>query len=64
MTVADDGPGLPPELIAKLFHPNFTTKAGGSGLGLAIVKRIVEEHGGEIAVSSESSKGTQFTIVI
>ncbi|MFU8839351.1 MAG: sensor histidine kinase [Nitriliruptoraceae bacterium] len=57
VSIADDGPGIPPELLDKLFEPRFTTKQGrvryGLGLGLAISERIVHEHGGTIKVTSE-----------
>ncbi len=57
VTIADDGPGIPAELLDKLFEPRFTTKQGrvryGLGLGLAISERIVHEHGGTIGVTSE-----------
>jgi signal transduction histidine kinase len=46
--VRDNGPGVPEELIPRLFEPYVTTKANGTGLGLSIVSRIVVEHGGEI----------------
>jgi len=64
LTIADQGPGLSPEVLARIFEPNFSTKRGGSGLGLTLVKRIVEEHGGEITVESAVGKGTTFTIII
>jgi nitrogen fixation/metabolism regulation signal transduction histidine kinase len=62
--IADNGPGLSREAREHLFQFNFTTKREGSGLGLVMVKRIVEEHGGSIAVESEIGKGTRFRIVI
>lgn len=62
LLIADEGPGLSPEMQARLFEPNFTTKRGGSGLGLVMVKRMVEEHGGEISAASAPGKGTVFKI--
>ncbi len=64
LTIADQGPGLSPEMLEKIFEPNFSTKRGGAGLGLTMVKRIVEEHGGTIAVESAAGKGTAFTIIV
>jgi nitrogen fixation/metabolism regulation signal transduction histidine kinase len=64
LEIADNGPGLASETRKHLFEPNFTTKREGSGLGLVMVKRIVEEHGGSIAVESEAGKGTTFRVVI
>jgi two-component system, NtrC family, nitrogen regulation sensor histidine kinase NtrY len=62
VTVADDGPGIPPEEREKLFLPYYSTKGRGSGLGLAIVRRIVAEHGGNIDVAENAPRGTRFTI--
>jgi len=62
VTVADDGPGIPPQERDKLFLPYYSTKGRGSGLGLAIVRRIVAEHGGAIEVSENVPRGTKFTI--
>jgi nitrogen fixation/metabolism regulation signal transduction histidine kinase len=44
----DDGPGVPPELLPKIFDPYFSTKSTGTGLGLAIARKAIEEHGGSI----------------
>ena len=60
----DNGPGLSAAAREHLFEMNFTTKREGSGLGLVMVKRIVEEHGGTIAVESEEGRGTCFRIVL
>jgi len=62
MTVADTGTGIPPEVMANMFKPFFTTKHVGTGLGLSIVQRLVRGHGGWCEVSSEPGKGTVFTI--
>ncbi|MCG8606722.1 ATP-binding protein [bacterium] len=62
LCVQDQGHGIPPEQLERIFEPYFSTKKTGMGLGLAIVKRIVEEHGGGIRVESEPSKGTTFFI--
>jgi len=61
--VADNGPGVPPELTDKIFDPFFTTKPQGSGLGLAIVRKIVDAHDGRIDVSS-SGEGTRFRVTL
>ena len=62
VSVSDTGVGIAPENLEKLFIPFFTTKPDGTGLGLAISRRIVEAHGGEIAVQSNQEQGTTFTI--
>jgi signal transduction histidine kinase len=64
LTVEDDGPGIPPESLARLFEPFYTTKFTGTGLGLAISKSLVEQHGGEIDVTSEPGRGTSFVLVL
>lgn len=63
VTVADNGPGMPPGVLAKIFETGFTTKRTGHGFGLSICKRIMGNHGGDIVVQSEVGKGTIFTVV-
>src|SRR5204863_658246 len=48
ISIEDDGPGVPPELLPKIFDPYFSTKSSGTGLGLAIARKAIEEHGGSI----------------
>ena len=60
----DTGIGIKQEDFGRIFEPYHTNKPGGTGLGLMIVQRIVQEHGGEMAVASESGKGTTFTITL
>lgn len=64
--IVDDGAGIPKDEIARVFDPGFTTKGVGvgTGLGLSICYRIVHNHGGRLAVSSEEGKGSVFTISI
>ena len=66
IVVADEGGGLPPEAIPRLFEPFASTKpaSAGTGLGLAISKNLVEAHGGRIEVASEAGKGTTFTVLL
>lgn len=59
----DNGCGIPPEQLQKIFVPFFTTKSRGTGLGLALVHKIVTQHGGTISVASDSA-GTEFTIAL
>jgi two-component system, NtrC family, sensor kinase len=62
LTVADDGCGIPAEAREKLFKPYYTTKKHGTGLGLFVIRKIVEEHGGTVAVESEPGSGTTFRV--
>jgi PAS domain S-box-containing protein len=62
--VADDGPGIPRELLDKVFNPFFTTKPQGSGLGLAIVRKIVDAHDGRIDVECDVPRGTRFRVTL
>lgn len=64
VTVRDDGEGIKSEDIPHVFDPFFTTKDYGTGLGLSVVHGIIQEHGGQIEVESELSKGTAFHILL
>ncbi len=57
LTVADSGPGIPPELRARVFEPFFTTKRRGSGLGLPTARRLIEAHGGTLTLDTSPSGG-------
>jgi signal transduction histidine kinase len=60
--VADNGSGIPPEILDRIWDANFTTKASGTGLGLATVRSIVDRAHGGIAVSSSPGRGTTFRV--
>ncbi len=64
ITVADRGPGVPPELLQRIFDPYFSTHDTGTGLGLPITRRIVEEHGGTIAAKNRIGGGLEVVIMI
>jgi two-component system sensor histidine kinase HydH len=61
LTVVDDGPGIPPETLARIYEPFFSTKEGGTGLGMAIVHSLVELHGGTVDINTAAS-GTEVTV--
>lgn len=60
----DTGQGISSEILAKIWRPFFTTRAGGTGLGLPTTRKIIEAHGGTIEVESEPGRGTRFTITL
>lgn len=62
ITVADTGPGIPKDQLARIFEPFYTTKASGTGLGLYVVKQLVEKNGGRVQVHSKPGNGTAFCI--
>ncbi len=64
LTVSDDGSGIESDVLGKLFQPFFTTKAKGTGLGLWLSQRIIQDHGGSVAVASVKGQGATFTITL
>ncbi|HET7221239.1 MAG TPA: ATP-binding protein [Vicinamibacterales bacterium] len=62
--VIDDGPGVPADVVDKIFSPFFTTKPQGTGLGLAIVRKIVNAHDGRIDMNAPAAGGTQFRVTL
>jgi len=62
ITIRDDGPGISPDKLERVFEAYYTTKERGTGLGLAIVKHNVELYGGTVRVESELGKGAVFTV--
>ncbi|MBI2795433.1 MAG: hypothetical protein HYX65_01880 [Gemmatimonadetes bacterium] len=63
-TIDDSGPGMSPDVLARIFEPRFTTRAavGAAGLGLAIARQVITAHGGTIAVDSTPGRGTRVTM--
>lgn len=63
-TISDTGPGIPAEVLPRLFTPFFSTKPAGegTGLGLSLSRQVVEEHGGRITVESRPGRGAAFTV--
>jgi signal transduction histidine kinase len=64
LRVRDNGPGIDPSTLGKIFSPFYTSKSRGTGLGLAISKKVVDAHGGSIEASSSPGSGAEFTITI
>jgi signal transduction histidine kinase len=64
VSVIDRGSGIEPQNLSSIFNPFFTNKPQGVGLGLAIVSKIVDQHGGKIAVESEPGKGSVFRVLL
>jgi len=60
----DDGAGIPPSVLPRIFEPHFSTRTSGSGLGLAISRQIIDGWGGTIAVESNVGKGTTVRIAL
>jgi signal transduction histidine kinase len=64
LSITDTGTGMSPESAARCFDEYWSDKPGGTGLGLSTARRIIEEHGGTIAVLSEEGRGSSFSIVL
>lgn len=64
LRIVDQGPGIPEEILGKIFDLYFTTKAGGSGIGLAMTYRIMQLHQGSVEVQSKSGEGTEFRLIV
>jgi len=62
VVVVDNGSGMSPDVLDRIFEPHFSTKSAGTGLGLPITKKIIEDHGGTIRVRSEAGQGTTILI--
>ena len=65
LSVSDTGPGVPPEIVERMFNPFFTTRETGTGLGLAIVHRIADAHGGSVRVDRAAGRvGVKFVLFV
>jgi signal transduction histidine kinase len=64
ISVRDNGPGIPPELLSAIYEMHFTTKSGGTGVGLYVARSVVQTHGGTIEVQSTPRDGTSFTVTL
>jgi len=62
--VIDDGPGIQPDDIGRIFDPFYTRRQGGSGMGLAIAHRAIQAHGGALLVSSRPGRGATFVVIL
>jgi signal transduction histidine kinase len=64
VALCDNGPGIPPESLSRVYDPDFSTKDGGSGIGLNVARALIELHGGEIRVHSAPGRGTDVRVVV
>jgi signal transduction histidine kinase len=61
---SDNGPGIPPDDLDRIFEPFYTTKSGGMGMGLSICRRIIQAHGGRLEAKNRVPQGTEFIILL
>jgi signal transduction histidine kinase len=64
ISVLDNGPGIPPADLPRIFQPFYTTKTQGTGLGLAIVQKIILQHGGSVEARNRSQGGAEFIVTL
>jgi signal transduction histidine kinase len=64
VVISDNGPGIPEEVMTRIFDPFYTTKSEGTGLGLSVSNSIIEDHNGKITLESKQGKGTTFYIAL
>ncbi|HEV7968322.1 MAG TPA: ATP-binding protein [Candidatus Acidoferrales bacterium] len=62
ISITDNGPGIPPEAMTRIFMPFYTTKTNGTGLGLAVVQKIIVQHGGSIEARNQAQGGAEFIV--
>jgi signal transduction histidine kinase len=62
--VSDNGPGVDPAIMGRMFRPFFTTKSKGTGLGLALVQKIIVTHNGRVTVANREGGGARFTVTL
>ena len=62
VAVRDTGPGIPSEVLDRIYEPLFSTKGFGTGLGLTVVKQIMEQHRGGVEIASEPGRGTEVAL--
>jgi len=62
LRVQDNGPGMEPAMLDRIFNPFFTSKSSGTGLGLALSKKVIDAHGGSIEATSKLGEGTEFLL--
>ena len=62
--MSDTGAGIDARILDNVFDPFFTTKEGGTGLGLSIVRKIVDQHAGDVRITSEPGRGTHVHITL
>ena len=64
LTVSDNGPGLPPDIVTRLFKERVSSKPTGHGFGIMMIARIVEDHGGTITAGRRAGGGAEFVLTL